>query len=83
MPVGVTSLSLITSFITSNYFLIIIKAGILLILVFYAIFALIIIKQVSSMAKTFVTNISPIFSTFAVFNAIFALVLIVLAAGVL
>ncbi len=75
--------SLVGSFIASNIFLITIKVTILLILLFYAIFALLIIKQVSVMVKTVITGISPLLMGIAIFNALFALVLIVLAAGVL
>lgn len=82
MPIVVTP-NLITSFIQSAYFLATIKIAILLILIFYAIFALIIIRQVDLMTKTFVTSISPLFRTFALIHAIFAIALVVLAAGVL
>lgn len=81
MPIANTSI--IASFFHSTYFLVVIKIAILLILLFYAIFALIIVKQVSLMAKTFVTNTSTVFGVFATANLLFAVALIVLAAGVL
>lgn len=82
MPAA-TPPSAITTFITSDYFLSLIKFGILLILVFYAIFALIIVRQVDLMGKTFITNISPILKAFSIMHAGFAIGLIILAWGIL
>lgn len=78
-----TAGGVITTFITSSYFLSIIKAGILLILIFYAIFAVIIIRQVDLMGKTFVTDISPVLKAFSIIHAGFAIGLIFLAWGIL
>lgn len=82
MPAA-TPEAVITTFITSGYFLSFIKAGILLILIFYAIFALIIIRQVDLMGKTFVTGISPVLKAFSIIHAGFAIGLIILAWGIL
>lgn len=59
------------------------KGAILLILIFYAIFALVIIRQVDSMSKTLITGVSPKVKAFAVFHGGFALALIILAWGIL
>ncbi len=42
------------------YVLMFAKGAILLILIFYAIFSLIIVRQVDLMSKTLLTNISPV-----------------------
>ena len=55
------------------------KGAILLILIFYAIFSLIIIRQVNLMSKTLITKLSPFLSLFALIHAIFAIGLIILA----
>lgn len=78
-----TAGGVITTFILSSYFLSIIKGAILLILIFYAIFALIIIRQVDLMGKTFVTNISAVLKAFSIIHAGFAIGLIFLAWGIL
>lgn len=62
---------------------IIFKGAILLILIFYAIFSLIIIRQVDLMSKTLITKVSPIVKGLAIVHAGFALGLIVLAWGIL
>lgn len=54
-----------------------IKAIILLILIFYAIFSLIIIRQVDLMSKTLISGISSILKLTTLINAIFAIGLIV------
>lgn len=59
------------------------KMAILLILVFYAIFALIIVRQVDLMSKTLITNVSPILKAFSIIHAGFAASLIILAWGIL
>ncbi len=78
MPTIVTQ-----SLISNGYFLIFGKSAILIILVFYAIFSLIIVKQVDSMSKTLITNVSPVVKALAILHAGFALGLIVLAWGIL
>ena len=71
------------SLISNDYILFFTKGAILLILVFYAIFSLIIVRQVDLMSKTLITNISPIVKAVAIINAGFAIGLIVLAWGML
>lgn len=67
------------SFLNSEAVLIFLKAAILLILLFYAIFALVIIRQVDLMNKALMTNLSPVVKYFAFFHAIFAIGLIILS----
>ena len=59
------------------------KVAILIILVFYAIFALIVVRQVDLMSKTIITKVSPILKAFSVIHAGFAIGLIVLTWGIL
>ncbi len=59
------------------------KIAILIILVFYAIFALIVIRQVDLMSKTLITKVSPILKAFSIVHAGFAIGLIILAFGIL
>ena len=63
--------------------LILLKAAILIILVFYAIFALLIVRQVDLMSKTLITKVSPVIKAFSILHAGFAIGLIVLAWGML
>lgn len=55
------------------------KGAILIILIFYAIFSLIIIRQVDLMKKTLVTNLGSLVVVIATVHAIFAIGLIILA----
>ena len=64
-----------------NLFAPIIKIAILLILSIYAIFALLIVRQVTSMTKTLITAVSPAVRVIAFLHAGFALGLIVLMLG--
>jgi hypothetical protein len=66
-----------------DLFVPIIKIGILLILFFYAIFALLIVKQVTSMTKTLVTEIGPVLRIIAFLHAGIAVGLVVLMFGLL
>ena len=59
------------------------KVAILIILVVYAIFALIVVRQVDLMSKTLITKVSPILKAFSIIHAGFAIGLIVLAWGIL
>ena len=59
------------------------KWAILLILIFYAIFALMVIRQVDLMSKTLITAVSPILKAFSILHAGFAIGLIILAWGLL
>lgn len=61
----------------------IIKFVILLILVFYAIFALLIARQVDLMSKTLITPVSPIAKAISIIHAGFAIGFIFLAFGLL
>lgn len=59
------------------------KAAILLVLIMYAIFAMIIIRQVDLMSKTLITHVSPTLKLLSIIHAVLALGLIVLAWGIL
>ena len=63
--------------------LLFLKWAILLILVFYAIFALMIVRQVDLMSTTLITPVSPILKAFAIFHAGFAIGLVILVWGIL
>lgn len=67
----------------ASYVFILMKGAILLILIFYAIFSLIIVRQVDLMGKTLVTNISPIVKSLAIIHAGIAIGLVILAWGIL
>lgn len=58
--------------------LVFLKATILIILIFYAIFALMIVRQVTLMATTLITKISPFVKLISIVHAGFAIGLIVL-----
>ncbi len=60
-----------------------IKTSVLIILFLYAIFALLIVRQVDLMAKTLVTPVSPIVKGISVIHAGFAIAFVVLFLGVL
>lgn len=59
------------------------KAAVLLILIFYAIFALIVVRQVDLMSKTLITPVSPVLKAFSIIHAGVATGLIILAWGIL
>ena len=59
------------------------KVAILLILVFYAIFALAVVRQVDLMSKTLITRVSGVLKAFSILHAGFAIALIILAWGIL
>lgn len=69
--------------LTNGYVFALIKGMILLILIFYAIFSLIIVRQVDTMSKTLITKISPFVKAFAIIHAGFSIGLIVLTWGML
>lgn len=70
----------ITADIFNNgYIIFFMKSAVLILLVLYAIFALIIVRQVDLMGQTLKTNIAGIIKIFALFHAFFALGLIFLA----
>ena len=83
MPTTTTQNFLLQSLLNNDYFLVGLKGAILLILIFYAIFALIIVRQVDLMSKTLVTNVSKIVKALAIIHAGFAIALIFLAWGIL
>ena len=68
------------SFFTMTVF---IKISILLILTFYAIFALLIVRQVDLMSRTLITPISPLIKAFSIIHAGFAIGFLVLIFGTL
>lgn len=70
-------------FINLALFLDFIKFAILLILFFYAIFALLIVRQVDLMSKTLITPVSPIVKAIAIIHAGFAVGFIFLTFGLL
>lgn len=70
----------ILGFFNLNDFL---KGVILLILVFYAIFAFVVVRQVDLMSKTLITPVSPLVKAIGLFNFGFSLGLIVLVVGIL
>lgn len=63
--------------------LVFVKAAILLILIFYAIFALMVVRQVDLMSKTLITEVSPVIKAFSIIHAGFAIGLIILVWGIL
>ena len=73
----------ILSFLNINFILTFGKGAILLLLIFYALFSLIIVRQVDLMGKTLVTGISSFLRAFAIIHAGLAIGLIVLAWGIL
>lgn len=78
MPTTITQ-----NILSNDYIFIFAKGAILLILIFYAIFSLIIVRQVDLMSRTLITNISGLIKAIAIVHAGFAIGLIVLAWGVL
>ena len=71
------------SLIGSDYFILGLKATIFLILVLYAIFAILIVKQVSLMSQTLITPVSVYLKALAIINSGFAIGFAILAFGVL
>lgn len=71
------------NFFDSPESLIFLKGTILLILLFYAIFALMVVRQMDLMGKTLITKVSPILKAFSILHAGVAIGLIILAWGIL
>ena len=71
------------NFFGSVLVLFFLKIAILILLVFYAIFALLIVRQVNLMAKTLITGLAPIINIFAIVHAFFAIGLIFLVLVIL
>lgn len=67
----------------SETVLIFLKTATLIILLFYAIFALMVVRQVDLMSQTLITKVSPIFKAFSITHAGFAIGFIILAWGIL
>ncbi len=59
------------------------KAAVIVILVFYSIFALLIVRQVDLMGKTLITPVSSIVKAVAIIHAGFAIGSIILSIGLL
>jgi hypothetical protein len=59
------------------------KVAILILLLFYVIFSLIIVRQVDLMARTLITPVSGIVSAISIVNAGFAFGFLLLAVGIL
>lgn len=59
------------------------KGSIIVILVFYAIFALLIVRQTDLMGKTLITPVSPFVKAVAIIHAGFAIGSIILSIGLL
>ncbi len=78
MPIGTT-----TSLLDSTFVLLGLRIFIFLMLTFYAIFALLIVRQVDLMSKALITPISPIVKALAIIHAGFAIGFIFLAFGLL
>lgn len=76
MEIGTTNL------LTSDAIRIFGKGAILIILIFYSIFSLIIIRQVDLMGKTLITKISPFIRALAIIHAGVAIGLIILTLGI-
>ncbi len=73
----------VNKFLDSEAVLFFLKASTLIILVFYAIFALMIVRQVDLMSKTLINKFSPILKAFSIVHAGFVIGLIVLTWGIL
>lgn len=67
----------------SEAILSLLKIAILLILVFYAIFALTVVRQVDLMSKTLITRVSGVLKGFSILHAGVSIALIILAWGIL
>jgi len=67
----------------SEMVLMFLKTAILIILAFYAIFALMVVRQVDLMSKTLITKVSPILKVLSIAQAGFAIGIIILAWGIL
>lgn len=72
-----------TNLIDSQFLIVFSKSAILIILIFYAIFALMIVRQVGLMNQTLMTKVAPAIKAIAILNAGFAIGFIILAFGLL
>lgn len=64
-------------------FLILVKVGLLLLSALYFIFSLIVVRQVSLMTKTLITEVAPLIRAFSIIHAGLALGIILLFIGLL
>ena len=71
------------NFLNSSFILTILRVSILLVLSFYAIFALLVVRQVDIMSRTLITQVSPLVSAVAIVHAGFAIGFAVVAWGIL
>lgn len=71
------------NFFNNIYLVAFLKWAILIILVFYCLFALIIVRQVDLMSRTLITPVSPLLKAITILHAGFAIGLLVLAWGLL
>lgn len=71
------------NFFSSLAVLVFVKTAILIILAFYVIFALMIVRQVDLMSKTLISNVSSSIKILAILHLLAVLVLVVLAWGIL
>ncbi|MBI4038687.1 hypothetical protein HY384_01875 [Candidatus Daviesbacteria bacterium] len=71
--------TILTNPFESTAVLDLLKGAILLILIFYAIFALMVIRQVDLMNKALITKVLPILKVFSLVHGSFAIGLIILA----
>lgn len=67
----------------SEITLLLIKAGILIFTGVYFIFSLIVVRQVSLMTETLITEVSPVIKAFSIIHAGLALGIIILLIGLL
>lgn len=71
------------NFFESEAVLVFFKTAVLIILAFYAIFALMVVRQVDLMSKTLITKVSPMLKAFSILHAGVVIGLIILAWGIL
>ncbi len=72
-----------TNFLDLTATLIFLKTTLLIILLFYAIFALIVIRQVDLMSKTLITSLAPIVTFLSIIQFVLAIGLIILSWAIL
>lgn len=71
------------SLIGANFLIVFSKVAVLIILIFYAIFALMIVRQVTLMNQTLTTKLAPVIKAVAIVHAGFAIGFIILAFALL
>ncbi len=75
--------SVVPAFTPFGGFLILLKVGILTLAAFYFMFSLIVVRQVSLMTETLMTDVAPIIRAFSIIHAGIALGIILLFIGLL